>query len=685
MKSYLSATKIELCPNSSTFESLSIIVENLEDRSMPKLIVTNIYKPPKNNNNRENIELFMNEFAPILEKVNSSNIEVLLGGDWNINILKINENSVYSEFLDLMLANSLFPKITMPTRFATHTASLLDNFYCKFSDHSLNAFAGIMMSGLSDHLPYFVCLSNFKKQNINKTKFVKCKINKPEAIEAFLSELRSADIYNDLDHALESGPNENYDKMINKIAKLKDKHLPYKFVKFNRHKHRDKKWMTYSIINSIRTRDKKYHQLKCTNPNDPAYLTLKQNLGIYNGILKRLIREVKATYYHKLFETYKHDIKNTWKTISDILCKSSKNKNPIKEMKVEGKLSSNIKEICNGFNSFFVNIGPKLASEIKTSDKAHYSFYLKKAISSEFSFELVTLEDVNKLIRNLKPKESAGYDGISLKMLKLIAPSIVKPLTLIINQSLFTGAFPEKLKMAKVIPLFKKDDRLLMDNYRPVSLLTSISKVFEKVAHNQLSNYFINNKLLFKSQYGFRAEHSTEFASMELVDRVIKSLEVKQSPLSIFMDLSKAFDTLDHSILLHKLAYYGIKGIELEWFKSYLTNRKQYVEIDGNISDTKVITTGVPQGSVLGPRLFLIYMNDIELVSDTFDAILFADDSTFITTINVSLAANKLDTSFERHINKELQKIYDWLNVNKLSLNVRKNEMYVISHISNKA
>ena len=254
----------------------------------------------------------------------------------------------------------------------------------------------------------------------------------------------------------------------------------------------------------------------------------------------------------------------------------------------------------------------------------------------------------------------------------MIAPSILKPLTLIINQSLFTGIFPEKLKIAKVIPLHKKEDKSIMDNYRPVSLLTSISKIFEKVAHKQLTEYFTHNKLFYKSQYGFRYEHSTELASIELVDRVISAFEKKETPLAIYMDLSKAFDTLDHKILLHKLNYYGIQGNELSWFESYLSNRKQYVEIDNTKSDTKLITTGVPQGSVLGPLLFLIYMNDIEVASKAFDAILFADDSTFLTTMNASFPSTHLDTTFENYINKELEKIFNWLEVNKLSLNIRK-------------
>ena len=216
-----------------------------------------------------------------------------------------------------------------------------------------------------------------------------------------------------------------------------------------------------------------------------------------------------------------------------------------------------------------------------------------------------------------------------------------------------------------------------MDNYRPVSLLTSISKIFEKVAHNQLTTYFKANKLFYKGQYGFRDEHSTELASLELIDRVMNAFENKHTPVAIYMDLSKAFDTLDHKILLQKLDYYGIKGIELNWFKSYLAERKQYVEINNTKSDYQTITTGVPQGSVLGPLLFLIYMNDIEEASSALNSILFADDSTFMSSMNAVFPNHKLDHNFEENINKELSKIYDWLAVNKLSLNARKTKFMI--------
>ena len=216
-----------------------------------------------------------------------------------------------------------------------------------------------------------------------------------------------------------------------------------------------------------------------------------------------------------------------------------------------------------------------------------------------------------------------------------------------------------------------------MDNYRPVSLLTSISKIFEKVVHIQISSYFKDNRLFYESQYGFRDEHSAELASMELIDRVMNSFEKKYSPLAIYMDLSKAFDTLDHKILLHKLEYYGIKNTELNWFKSYLGNRTQFVEIENTQSNYQTITTGVPQGSVLGPLLFLIYMNDIEEASTALNCILFADDSTFMNTINTVFPNQKIDCVFEQNMNEELDKIYNWLAVNKLSLNVSKTKFMI--------
>ena len=217
-----------------------------------------------------------------------------------------------------------------------------------------------------------------------------------------------------------------------------------------------------------------------------------------------------------------------------------------------------------------------------------------------------------------------------------------------------------------------------MDNYRPISLLVSFSKIFEKVAFKQLYTYFKENNLFFYSQYGFLPDHSTELACMELVDKIYKDLDQKRMPLSIFMDLSKAFDTLDHTILKEKLKYYGVTGTALKWFSSYLENRMQYVEINNIRSNTQTIKTGVPQGSILGPLLFLIYMNDIHKSSNLFSFVVYADGTTLYTYLNFSNACmSTQDTS--NMITCELDCVYEWLCVNKLSLNVNKTKYMVYS------
>ena len=223
----------------------------------------------------------------------------------------------------------------------------------------------------------------------------------------------------------------------------------------------------------------------------------------------------------------------------------------------------------------------------------------------------------------------------------------------------------------------------MVDNYRQISLLPDLSKVFERAAFNQLYDYMQRNKLLYANQYGFCKLHSTELASVELVDRIRLDIESGKIPLSVFLDLSKAFYTLDHSILLQKLKSYGVSGTSLQWFTSYLVNRQQLVDVAGTHSTLINLTTGVPQGSILGPLLFIIYMSDIYEASKSFHAILYADDTSLYSSLgsfNVNLTGNNSDKhTLSIKINNELSNIQEWLNVNKLSLNVNKTK-YMIFH-----
>ncbi len=198
-----------------------------------------------------------------------------------------------------------------------------------------------------------------------------------------------------------------------------------------------------------------------------------------------------------------------------------------------------------------------------------------------------------------------------------------------------TGIFPDKIKIAKIILILKKDDESQFTNYRPISLLPTISKIFERVIFKQLYKFLHDSKLLYDSQYGFREGHSIEYATLEIVDRITLEMDNMNTPISIFLDLSKAFDTLDHQILIKKLEYYGLNELSIKLMESYLSNSKQYVEIDDSVSDMLDLTTEVQQGSILGPLLFIIYMNDIAHASKMFYFIIYANNTTLSTIIEI--------------------------------------------------
>ena len=249
--------------------------------------------------------------------------------------------------------------------------------------------------------------------------------------------------------------------------------------------------------------------------------------------------------------------------------------------------------------------------------------------------------------------------------MKQIIYYIVTPLNHIFNTSLLTGKCPNSLKLAKVVPIYKKDDSSLISNYRPISLLSSISKILEKIIYKRLDNFLKCNNLLIPHQFGFRKGHSTDYAILHIYDKIIESFSKKEHMIGIFMDLSKAFDTIDHQILIHKLNSYGIRGQALSWFKDYLHNRQQYVAFQTHESQKQSIKCGVPQGSILGPLLFIIYVNDIINSSPLLHFIMFADDT------SVFFSHNNLDTLINL-LNSELSKISKWFKSNKLSLNANK-------------
>ena len=652
-----------------------------KEKLTPKITLANIYRPPRDNYSNASIDKFIKPITDIILVLCKEKSTIISGGDYNIDLLQLASKNKFQEYFDIFVANGLLPQITLPTRFAKKRASLIDQIFCRFSKNTSELKSGIVVTKISDHLPCFSSIKVMIKANSKPPEFVKVDKNGPEAIENFRKEVKKGISRTYFDNDLLADPNMNYEKLESIIKLAKEKYLPLTEVKFKKYKHKISPWITFAIINSIKDKDRLYVRWKKANPDSQKYVELENLFHTHCSDLQRSIREAKKSYYQKQFENFKSNIKKTWGKINEILSRKKKDAE-LPSYFCDGKnILTKSEDIANCFNNFFCNIGPDLANSIKEPPGKSYQDYLKQNILSSFAFSTVDTDHVQKMIAELKSKSSFGHDGVSSILLKKLSPEIFKILTCIINQSLMTGIFPDSLKTAKISPIYKKEDPHLTDNYRPISLLPVISKVFEKVAFKQVYDYFNKNNLLYKSQYGFRKKHSTELAGLEFNDKIVNYLDNDQLPLAIFLDLSKAFDTIDHDILIRKLNFYGIAGNSLNWFKSYLTNRKQYVQFKESTSSLSMIKTGVPQGSILGPLLFIIYMNDIAKVTDKFYFTIYADDTTLIAPICTFSINNKSDyATISRTINSELKLITDWLALNKLSLNAKKTKMMVFHY-----
>ena len=381
-----------------------------------------------------------------------------------------------------------------------------------------------------------------------------------------------------------------------------------------------------------------------------------------------MLEKSKREYYAKSFRESTSNTKQTWKKIHEITSMKQKNESNIKMVQSSsGELISDPEKIPDYFNSYFANIGSNLSSTFRsTTDTMSHI----KRNNNTFYLKPITPSEISNHIREMDSSKSVRPGDPPIKFLKIASAVISPVLSEIFNLCISQSVFPIDLKIASVIPIHKGGDKTNCGNSRPISVLSPFSKIFEKCIYTQLNKFFLKHSILSSKQFGFKQNTSTEMALSVIQDYYTKNIENGEITGSVFLDISKAFDTVDHKILLTKLNHLGVRGLPLNLLKNYLTDRSQYTSINGFHSSRLPLTIGVPQGSVLGPFLFSVQINDISVITKMFTT-MFADDA----CLSYSHRSIK---HLQVFINEELRIVQEWMNNNKLKLNVQKTNFMLI-------
>ena len=655
---------LEIYESKKLESSFIEIINNKESNN----IVGVIYRHPKMETNifiEDKLSDLMNRLSKEHKK------KIYIAGDFNFDLLKFSKHEDTANFFNKMTSNLFIPHILAPTKINTINDTLIDNIFC--NQYNPDTISGNLTVNISDgHLPSFIITPKSNQNHLPKNHNIYTRDLKNFDRESFFLDLA---LINWNDYIDVNDSNKSFDDLLSGINSLVDKYMPLKKITNREFKRMYKPWITDGILNSIKRKDKLYDRyVKSKNriTNDD----LHEEYKILRNQINELIRLSKKNYFGKFFAEHSNNIKKVWQGIKEIVNIKSKNLNSPNCIEVGNKMVTDTTEICERFNDYFSNIAENILKCSKQPLLKSFDEFLNNPLSHSFVFEPCDPSEVRLLINELNPSKASGPNGIPTKIMQMISNIICTPLSKIYNISVPSGTHPEKLKYANVIPVFKKGSRLLISNYRPISLLSNLNKIFEKLMYKRIYAFLEKYNILYDLQFGFRAKHSTTHALISITEKIRSALDAGKVTCGIFIDLQKAFDTVNHEILLKKLYHYGFRGKINDWFRSYLSERKQKVTINGFVSENKVINHGVPQGSVLGPILFLLYINDLHSCIKHSTTYHFADDTNLL---NISSNYKTLT----KEINKDLKSLVMWLSANKISLNNDKTEIIYFHKANN--
>lgn len=623
------------------------------------ILFISLYRPPKCN-----VRLFLEKLEIFLAHVYRLNIgkKIVICGDFNIDY-NVNRTEKL-QLLNIMQSYNLENKLRDSTHYTLNTATAIDYV---ISPTDMLVSVTNTDPGLSDHYAQIIKVTLVENSFIQNFKQKKVRTYSPENLSQFNLKLAAESwlVINDRNDV-----NTNYNEFLNTFLHYFEESFPSKIKRITVHpncSNSKPNWISQGIINSSKKLKDLYKLSKSTNDTK-----LTEHYKNYKKIYNKVIQLAKKREMSNKIRECINKPEKIWRIINS---KIGANKTPDSKktitINVNGKVISSAEEVANVFNHHYANISTKLNpcnTALNLNQLDNCSLVSNRA---HFILYPTTNQEIAKTIASLKNKKSQDIHGLSNFLIKSCSKNILQPLTQIINQSFRQGIFPDRLKVAKVLPIYKKGEKDKLENYRPISLLPVFSKIFERLIHNRLTQFLNNNKIICKAQSGFQKNKSTMTSIFQLTKTVAETLDKGYYAYGIFCDLSKAFDLVDHNILIHKLSNLGVNGKELEIFKSYLLNRTQMVEIDDDkakvCSRWETTKTGVPQGSILGPLLFLLYVNDLPENVNQGTITLFADDTSIL--INDS-SLDRLKSISET----ALTTLEKWFQLNRLILNVEKSQ-----------